>query len=252
MSHESNLTTVATRPEPNHRFTTTHWSLILLARDQPGPVADNALQKLCETYWFPVYSFIRSQYSLPDDAQDLTQEFFARLLARDFLKNVDPSLGRFRSFLLASAKHFLADQRDRAKALKRGGGHAPLSFDAVEAEERHGWEPADTSDPEKLFDRRWALTLLNRVLEQLEAELASQGKTAAFVALKGFLVGDKTGGSYSDAGRRLGVSEGAVKNMVWRWRQRSRELFLTEIAHTVTNPQAAEAELRHLFEALAS
>lgn len=248
MSHDSDATTVAGRGDANAQFTTTHWSVVLNARDQAGSSSDHALQQLCERYWFPIYSFIRSQYRLPDDAEDLTQEFFARMLARGFLKNVDPALGRFRSFLLASVKHFLADQRDRAQALKRGGGKVIVSFDAAEAEDRLKWEPADTTDPEVLFDRHWALTLLRRVLSQLESE--AKDKSTAFDVLKGFLVGDKTGGSYAEAARRLETTEGAVKTMVWRWRQRFRDLLLTEIAMTVSTPEAAEEELRHMLRAV--
>jgi len=222
--------------------------MVLRARgDSTGARA--ALAKLCKAYWYPLYAFVRRQGHGAHDAQDLTQEFFSRLLERGWLDDVAQEHGRFRSFLLASMKHFLANEWDRARALKRGGGVALLRLDDASAEERYSLEPADpAATAEQLFDRRWALTLLDSVLARLREEMARGGRLAVFEALKFSLSGDQQ--AYADAARELGLSEGAVKVAVHRLRKRYRALIREEIAQTVAGPEEVETELRELFAAL--
>ncbi len=232
------------------QFATTHWSVIAAAQDRASPQAQEALGTLCRCYWYPLYAFIRRHGSGPDEAQDLTQEYFALLLEKDFLEAVNPAKGRFRSFLWASCKHFLANERDRQRAQKRGGACTMLSIDLHQAEERYRLEPADHLTPDKLFERRWALTLLEQVLSRLREECAAANKTSLFEALKGFLAGRKAEASYNEAGACLGMTEGAVKVAVHRLRKRYRELLQEEIMRTVANPEEIEEEIRHLFAAL--
>jgi RNA polymerase sigma-70 factor (ECF subfamily) len=234
-------------PEAPYRFATTQWSLVLSARERGLAAANDALAELCTLYWYPLYAFIRRQGYGADEAQDLTQGFFARLLEKDFLASVAREKGRFRSFLLAACKHFLSNERDRARALKRGGGEVALDFGA--AEQRYAREPAHVLTPERLFERRWALTLLEQVLARLREEITAAGKGALFERLKGFLVGDEAAGSYRDAAKELQTSEGAVKVMVHRLRRRYKALLREEIERTVGEGRA-EAEIRHLRSAL--
>jgi RNA polymerase sigma-70 factor (ECF subfamily) len=207
-----------------------------------------ALAKLCEAYWYPLYAFVRRQGHSVHDAQDLTQKFFSRLLAKGWLSSVDREHGKFRSWLLASMKHFLANEWDRAKAIKRGGQATFVPFDADSAEMRYRYEPADPSSPERLFDRRWALTLLDRVLDRLRDEMTEAGKLAQFDALKGTLAGEKT--PYAEIAVALNSTKGAVKVAVHRLRERYRELLRNEIAETVASSEELDEELRHLFAAL--
>ena len=235
-------------PPPSAReFHTTHWSMVLHARgDSAG--AQAALAKLCAAYWYPLYAFVRRQGLGEHDAQDLTQEFFARLLQKGWLGDVERERGRFRSFLLAAMKHFLANEWDRSRAKKRGGGVATIALDAMSAETRYRHEPADTQTAEKLFDRRWAMTLLDQVLARLRAEMLAAGKLADFDALKFCLSGEKT--AYAEVARTLDMSEGAVKVAVHRLRERYRALLRAEIAETVATPEEIDGELRHLLTAL--
>jgi RNA polymerase sigma factor (sigma-70 family) len=233
------------------RFATTHWSLIVAAREGEAAQAQEALAALCRAYWYPLYAYIRQQGHPAEEAQDLTQEFFARFLEKDFLDVVDPEKGTFRSFLLAACRHFLANERDRARAQKRGGGHAPLSLDLGDAEARFGREPGHTLTAERLFERRWALALLQEVLTRLREEYASRDKEALFDRLRGFLVGERQPGGHAAAATELGLSEGAVKVAVHRLRQRYRELIREEIGRTVHDPEAIDDEIRALFAALA-
>jgi RNA polymerase sigma factor (sigma-70 family) len=233
---------------PSH-FATTHWSLVLAARDRADPGARDALASLCALYWYPLYAYVRRRGRRADEAHDLTQEFFARLLAKDFLAGVDRSKGRFRSFLLAAFNHFLANERDHARAKKRGGGRAVLSLDAADAEGRYRAEPADGLTPENLFERRWALTLLQEVMARLRADYDAKAKGRLFDRLRGFLVGEK-GAGYREVADELGLSEGAVKVAVHRLRQRYRELLHEEIGRTVATPEEIEEEIRELFAAL--
>ncbi len=209
-----------------------------------------ALARLCQIYWYPLYAFVRRQGHTPHDAQDLTQEFFARLLEKDSLGDVDRSKGKFRSFLLAALKHFLSKEWARAKALKRGGGRAPVPLDTTGAENRYRREPEDNATPEKLFERRWALTLLDQVLTRLSEDYAATGKRALFEQLQGCLTGDRHLLPYAEHAARLGVSEGAVKVSVHRLRQRYRRLLRDEIAQTVATPAEIDDEIRQLFAAL--
>jgi RNA polymerase sigma-70 factor (ECF subfamily) len=236
---------------PPSQFATTHWSLVLAARDRAEPGADDALASLCALYWYPLYAYVRRRGHGADQAHDLTQEFFARLLEKDFLAGVDRGKGKFRSFLLAACNHFLANERDRVRAKKRGGGRPVLSLDAGDAEERYRAEPADALTAEKLFERRWALALLQQVMSRLRDEFEAKGKGRLFDRLRGFLVGEK-GGGHRRAAEELGLSEGAVKVAVHRLRQRYRELLHEEIGRTVGSPDQAEEEIRDLFAALGS
>lgn len=206
-----------------------------------------ALESLCRVYWQPIYSFIRRQGHPPADAQDLTQSFLASLLARQSLKDISPQKGRFRSFLLAALKYFLADEWDKVRAQKRGGGTTVISLDGQEAETRYALEPVDVNDPERIFERRWGLTLLDRALARLEAEMNEAGKAALWRDLKGCLLDDPEAPSYSEFAARLGISLSAVKMSVLRLRRRFAELLRAEIAHTVTGEHEIEEEMRHLL-----
>ena len=231
------------------QFAETHWSLVLAARTT-SPEAAAALAGLCQAYWYPLYAFVRRQGHSPHDAQDLTQEFFARLLAKNYLADVDRAKGRFRSFLLAAMKNFLANEWDRARAQKRGGGDTVLSLDATAAESRYALEPADHASADKLYDRRWALTLLDRAIGRLRDEFARDDKAALFDELKFALTGDKADASHATVAARLGMTEGAVKVAAHRLRKRYRELLRAEIAETVATPAEVEEELRQLCAAL--
>lgn len=233
-------------------FRTTRWSLIAAARGSDNSLAQQALSHLCASYWYPLYAYIRRRGHTADEAQDLTQELFARLLARDFLETADPAKGRFRAFLLACCKHFLANEHNRVHALKRGGGVAPLSLSPDEAEQRYRLEPSHDLTPEKLFERRWAVTLLDRVLARLREEFAARGKETQFDHLRIYLVGERSGPPHGDAAETLGMTAGAIKVAVHRMRQRYRELLREEIAHTVDTPEQIEEEIRQLFAALSS
>ena len=233
-------------------FATTHWSIILNARGTDTKVARDALEKLCRSYWYPLYAFVRRHGNGPHDAQDLTQAFFARLLEKNYLEEVDRAKGRFRSFLLAALKHFLANDWDRQRALKRGGAQCHIPIDTQFAETRYGLEPGHKQTPEKLFERRWALTLLDQVLARLRGEFVAAGKELHFDELKVVLTSDKKTIPYVQLGARLGLSEGAVKVAVHRLRQRYRDVLRAEIAETVAGPAEVEEEIRHLFAALAS
>jgi RNA polymerase sigma-70 factor (ECF subfamily) len=228
-------------------FTTTHWSLVLAAGHSSRPDAATALATLCETYWYPLYYYVRRRGYRAEEAQDLTQAFFAKLLEKGYLKVADPDRGRFRSFLLASLNHFLANEWDRARARKRGG--KVLSLDIAGAEGRYSLDPADGLTAEKLFERRWATTLLDLVLSRLRGEFVRQGRERVFERLKDFLanVGDAP---YRQAAADLGMTEAAVKMAVHRLRRQYRRLLRAQIAQTVASPEEIDDEIRHLFAAL--
>ncbi len=236
-------------PAPDVRdFRTTHWSVVVCARDDRSG-ARMALEKLCRIYWPPLYGFVRRSGMSQHDAQDLTQEFFARLLEKRWLGGVNRERGRFRSWLLAAMKHFLANEWKRGQRLKRGGGAAAFcSLDEFDAEARLLHEPI-TDSPEKIYERRWAMTLLDQVLARLRTEMAAAGKLGHFETLKFCLTGEKN--AYADVGARLGLSEGAVKVAVHRLRERYRALLRAEIAETVATEEEIDDELRSLFAALA-
>jgi RNA polymerase sigma-70 factor (ECF subfamily) len=229
-----------------HRFATTHWSLVRAAQGA-APEARAALGALCQTYWYPLYAYIRRQGHPPDRAQDLTQELFARLLEKDALASVDEGRGRFRSFLLAACRHFLSNQRDWERALKRGGGLPPIPI-GPDAEGRYAREPAHEETAERLFERRWALALLERAIGRLRTEHVASSKERLFECLKGHLTGD--GPPHTQTAEALGMSEGAVKVAVHRLRGRYRELLHDEIAQTLSDPADFENEVRALFAAL--
>jgi RNA polymerase sigma factor (sigma-70 family) len=231
-------------------FKMTHWSVVVLAGQGQSAPADAALAKLCQTYWYPLYVFVRRQGHSQEDAQDLVQAFFARVLEKNYFKDADRDKGKFRSFLLIAVKRFLANEWDRANRLKRGGGQTMIPLDEERTEARYAVEPVDEASPEKAFERRWALTLLDQVLKQLEAEFADAGKAAIFAELKAFLSGESSGSTYVEIGKRLGMSEANMKVTVHRLRQRYRELLRLEIANTVDSPEAIDDEIRHLFAAL--
>lgn len=224
--------------------------MLAAAADPRG--AHEALAALCRAYWYPLYAFLRRQGIPCHDAEDLTQGFFAQLLAREALGHVDRAKGRFRTFLLASLKHFLADERDRATALKRGGGTPMIALDAATAEQRYALEPRDDLSPDRLFDRRWALAVIERALERLRAEYAVAGKAALFTELQPALTAGGRARSYSEIGAALAMEEGAIKVAAHRLRQRYGAALRSEIAETVASPSEVTAELRQLLDALGS
>lgn len=231
-------------------FATTQWSVVLRAVDPSSSQAANALEQLCRAYWYPLYAYVRRKGHGPHEAQDLTQEFFTRLLAGEGLATVDRSKGRFRSFLLASMNHLLANEYHRERAQKRGGGAAHFSLDALAAEERYGVEPVDQLGPDKLFERRWAETLLDRVVARLREEWDGRERAQRFEDLKIFLLDAKGAESFEEAARRLSTTVPTVKSAVQKLRRRYRELFEEEIASTVARPEDIEDEIRSLFRAL--
>jgi DNA-directed RNA polymerase specialized sigma24 family protein len=235
---------------PAAQFATTRWSVVLAAGDRESAVAHAALADLCAAYWHPLYAFVRRLGYNQEQSQDLTQEFFTRLLEKDFLKAVDRERGKFRTFLLASFRHFVANEHDRATAQKRGGGKPVLSLDFQVSEERNHLEPSHTLTAEKLYERRWALALLELALGRLRREFASGGRDALFDALKVFLTGEKAEVSHEQLARRLGMTGGAITVAIHRLRQRYRELLRDEIGRTVEDPAEIDGEIRDLFAAL--
>ena len=231
-------------------FRTTHWSVVLRAGQSDSDSAQAALESLCQGYWYPIYSFLRRRGSSPEDAQDFTQEFFSRLLANRGLASVHPDKGRFRSFLLASLKNLLANEWNRARALKRGGGAPLFSLDEAAAENRYQLEPADPVTPETLFERRWAETLLERVLLRVQAEWNERDKQRRFDTLKVFLTDRRGEVPLAEVAAKLGTSVPALRSVVHRLRELYRRVFLDEIAQTVDDPAEVEDEVRRLFAAL--
>jgi RNA polymerase sigma-70 factor (ECF subfamily) len=236
-------------PGKRGRFPSTRWTLVLELAGEPSPEAEQALATLCQAYWYPLYAFLRGGGHDRDEAADLTQAFFLHVLEKRTLARADPARGRFRSFLLASLKNFVANEHDRSVARKRGGAMRPLSFDLETAEGLIQREPATDETPERVFDRRWANALLSRALMALEEEM-SLGKHEQFNLLKEYLTGDAAGRSYAEVATRLGMSEGAVKVAVHRLRRRFREIVKTEIAHTVAAPEEVPDEIRYLLSAV--
>ena len=231
-------------------FVTTHWSVVLAAGSDSSPAATDALEQLCRAYWYPLYAYVRRKGYDADDAQDLTQEFFARLLARNYLSVADRHKGKFRSFLLGSLEHFLAREWTKAHAQKRGGGKTVLSLDETDAENRYLLEPAHELTAEKIFDRRWVTTLLDQAMSRLREECVANYKGDLFGTVECFLSGEKGEACYADVAAALKMSEGAIKVAVHRLRQRYSELVRAEIAQTVATPEEAAEELRYLFTVL--
>lgn len=239
------------------RFATTRWSLVLQAKDKGDPDGVAALAELCRAYWYPLYSFLRRRSRDVHDAQDLTQGFFSRLLEKDFLDDVQPERGRFRSFLLVALKHYVSNERDRDRAAKRGGGRRERAlelsaFDWESGESRYLTEPADYLTPERLFERQWALALLERVLMRLRDEYASAGKTSQFEVLRPYLSADNDKSTHADVASSLKITPDAARVTVHRLRKRYRQLLRDEIAQTVASSEQIDDEIRHLFDVLAS
>lgn len=243
--HESDAT-----PGAPGDFRTTHWSVVLCAGGKQSTAVEAALAKLCRTYWYPLYAFVRRRGYTPQDAEDLTQDFFAHLLEKKILQVVDQQKGKFRSFLLASVKNFLANDWNRKHAAKRGGKHTIISRDDEAAESRYLREPTHPSAPESIFDKSWALVLLEQVQSSLKQEYLQAGKPQLYESLQIYLSGDKAEASYAELGAKLRMTEAAVKMAALRLRGRYRELLRKEIANTVAGPEGVEEEIRHLLAAL--
>lgn len=233
------------------RFTTTHWSVVLAAGKSSAPQQKQALETLCQSYWFPLYAYLRRRGYDTHQAEDLTQAFFGHILEKKDLQAVDPKYGKFRSFLLARLKYFLSDQRDRAQAKKRGGGKRIISLSIQNAEGQYNLEPAIQLSPEKLFEKSWALTVLERTIGRLEAEMAGKNKQKLFDCLKVYLTTDKDAIPYQDMAAELEMTEGSVRVAVHRLRMQYKKLLRDEITQTVGNEDQIDEEMECLFAALA-
>jgi RNA polymerase sigma-70 factor (ECF subfamily) len=233
-------------------FSATHWSLVLAAGHNSTPGSQAALETLCQRYWYPLYAYVRRRGQGPEDAQDLTQEFFARLLRKEYLRHADRQRGKFRTFLLISLQRFLVNEWEKSRSQKRGGGQAVFSMDKDRTEERYQAEPSEESTPEKIFEKRWALTLLEQVLLRLREEFNSNGKAEQFDRLKVLLWGEKGSPPYAQVAAELGLSESALKVAVHRLRQRYKELLRFEVAQTVASPGEVDEELRHLIAVMSA
>ena len=233
-------------------FATTHWSVVLAAGQEASPQSAEALEQLCRAYWYPLYAYVRRRGYNPEDAEDLAQEFFARFLAGNYLVRVDRERAKFRSYLLGALNHFLADAWDHAHRLKRGGGQANQPFDVRSGESRFTLEPVAELTPDRLFDRGWALTVLDQVISRLRQEYEQSGKRRLFDKLSAFLPGDAEADSYGELARELGMTEGTVRVAVHRLRRRYGELFSAEVAHTVSSPAEIHDEMRYLLGAVSS
>ena len=236
---------------PQARFAATRWTVVLTAARSDTTRGRDALAQLCQMYWYPLYAYVRRKGYSPPDAEDLTQAFFAQVLRERLVASADPEKGRFRSFLLTRLNHFLADEWDRLKAQKRGGGERVLALEITAAETRFQLEPVDWRSPDRLYEHRWALTLLERVFDRLRQEYRRDGKATLFEETKGCLAQARAAVPYAEAGARLGLSEGALRVAVHRLRQRYRELLRAEVADTVSGPEEVKEELRYLFRVLA-
>jgi RNA polymerase sigma factor (sigma-70 family) len=231
-------------------FATTRWTVVLAAGDRSAPQADVALEELCRTYWYPLYAYVRRHGHSREDAEDLTQAFFARLLEKNYLEGLTSDKGKFRAFLLVALKRFLANEWDRAHRQKRGGGQTPLSLDWQDADQRYQINPVDNLSPDKLYDRAWAVTVLEQVITRLRNESAADGKAKLYEHLKGFLMVGKSDIPYAQAAAKLQLSEGAVRVAVHRLRHRYRELLRREVAQTLSDPAQVDEEMQALFSAL--
>ncbi|MCP4452774.1 MAG: sigma-70 family RNA polymerase sigma factor [Planctomycetes bacterium] len=227
-------------------FATTRWSVVLTAQDKQSSRCHQAMDGLCRTYWYPLYAFVRRQGCTADEAADFTQGFFARCLEKDWLDNVDQNKGRFRSFLLAAMKHYMSNERARQRAKKRGGGKRIFSLDTTTAETRYKIEPEVTTTPEQLFERQWALALLDTVLKDLEDQYQKEGKGEMFDSLKPCLIGQTASLPYDELALKLQCTEGAARVLVHRLKKRYRDLLRQHIAHTVATPEDVDAEMQYL------
>jgi RNA polymerase sigma factor (sigma-70 family) len=246
LSTENATTATGTRQDV---FDTTHWTVVIAAGRGSSREAEVALEELCRTYWFPLYVYVRRQTPTREDAEDLTQAFFARFLEKNYLEKLSSQKGKFRAFLLASLKHFLANEWDRASRQKRGGGVMPLSLDWQSADARYQTEPVDNLSPDKLYDRAWAITLLQKVLARLREENATPDKLRLFEQLKAFLMVGTSAIPYGEAAARLNLTEGAARVAVHRLRRRYRELLREEISQTLSDTADIAEEMRTLFSA---
>ena len=246
----ANKTTSST--PPGDCFVTTRWTVVLAAGRKSSPQSDQALGELCQTYWYPLYAYVRRQGQTKEDAEDLVQAFFARFLEKNYLEGLNVERGKFRAFLLASLKHFLANEWDKSQRQKRGGGVPHLSLDWQSADNRYHLDPPDPSSPDRAFDREWALALLERVIARLRGECAADGKGELFEQAKGYLMVGEDVIPYHEAAQRLKMDDGAVRVAVHRLRKRYRHLLRDEIGQTLSDPAMVEEELRALQAALAS
>jgi RNA polymerase sigma factor (sigma-70 family) len=232
-------------------FATTQWSLVLAAGHRGDDArASEALEVLCRIYWYPLYAYVRRRGCTPGDAEDLTQEFFGRLLARDYLARANPLAGKFRSFLLAGINYLLCDEQDKARRLKRGGGQKVISFDGEAADVRYRLEPVDRMTPERVFERSWVATLLERAAHQLRVEYEAAGKAVLYEQLTEFRLDAQGQRAYGEVAVQLGQSESAVKSAILRLRRRHRQLVREEIAQTVADPSDVDDEIRYLLRIL--
>lgn len=240
--------------EPEHGaspiFATTRWTVVLQAAHPDAPESHAALETLCRAYWYPLYAYLRRQGFSLHEAQDLTQEFFAKVLAKNYLGLADRQRGRFRSFLITAFKCFLANEWDRSRALKRGAGQVPLSLDGMSAEERYRHEPADGSSADQLYDRRWALDLIERARQRLADDYARRGKQQRFESLQAFLPGSEPARPLAEIGPELGLSENAVKQEIFRLKKGFGDFLREEVAETVATPSEIDDELRYLIDVL--
>jgi RNA polymerase sigma factor (sigma-70 family) len=232
------------------QFATTHWSVVVAAVEQASPQASDALEKLCHTYWYPLYAFVRRQGNNADVAQDLTQEFFRRLIEKNYLAGVKQEKGKFRTFLLAAMKHFLANERVRDRRIKRGGGRTIISLDDEQAEQRYLLDPETDLSPEKIYEQRWATTIMEKAIASLRENWVQAGKSSQFEALKKFLSTNPSDGDYRAIAQQLNLSPGAVSAAVHRLRRGYGEHVRAEIAQTVTQPADIDDELRYLYSVL--
>lgn len=239
-----------TQNDSNRRFATTQWSMVRAVGDGDSAVAKSALQELCQIYWYPLYAYVRHQGNQPETAADLTQAFFTDLLSRDDLKQVDPAHGKFRSFLIASIKHFLLNQWDKQRAQKRGGGKKILSIDFADADSRYRNEPAHENTSDRIFEKQWALTLLDRANLALQKEFEKRGKSHQFEKLRIFLAGKSPETTMAVIAGQLNMTEVAAKVAVHRMRQRFGEFLRAEIEKTVDQPGDIDSEIQHLFDVL--
>ena len=231
-------------------FASTHWSVVLAAKNGESPGSGEAFEQLCCTYWPPLYSFIRREGHDESEAKDLTQEFFLKLIERDYLQHLKHQRGRFRSFMLTLLKNFLSEQRGRAAAQKRGGGKPLLPLEGIGENGSYLVEPVDNLSPDQVFERRWAQTVFQVALNRLQAEYVESGRGPFFELLKDFQPREAGAPSYVEIGEKFGMTESAVKSAVQRLRQRHREILREEISHTVTSPEEIDEEIRHLREVL--
>jgi len=238
-------------PPGTSRFATTHWSVVLAAGDSSSPQHEQALNTLCQTYWFPLYAYLRRRGHDRHQAEDWTQAFFVQMLDKSSLGGVSPKPGKFRSFLLTALKNFVSDEHDRARAVKRGGTQKTLSMNFETAESQYTLEPTDELSPERLFERAWALTVLEQTMDRLEAELANANKKELFDFLRVYVCGEPTTVTYRNVAARLNMTENAVKVTVHRLRRRYRELLRNEIAQTVLTEDQVDEEISYLFAAVA-